>query len=201
VAALLLSSRAGESQALAAWRALAERGLDAPRALAAASPETLRPLLADLGLPHPERLAPLLVRASRSLDERHAGSLEQLADEAWDLAALGSALTGLSPGLGAATALRFLRPLRERWPAAREVPLAAPARAAAIHLGWIALDADAEGEPGALAAFLRNADPEVASSDAEAALERLGAAACARERVARCPLGAACPARATAAPA
>jgi hypothetical protein len=90
---------------------------------------------------------------------------------------------------------RFLRPLRERWPAAREVPLSPAARAAALHLGLLREGEDEEGEPGALRAALLRWPEAPALADAEAALARLGERACLRGRTARCPLGADCPAK------
>ena len=69
------------------------------------------------------------------------------------------------------------------------------ARAAALHLGWLAAGEDEAGEPGALRAWLRELPDAPPLADVEAALERLGAAACLREAVARCPLQARCPLR------
>jgi hypothetical protein len=89
--------------------------------------------------------------------------------------------------------LRFLRPLRDTWTAARETPLAEPARAAAVHLGLLGASEDLEGEPAALRAACARWLPDLSAVDVEAALERLGAAACRAERVARCPLGTDCP--------
>ena len=88
---------------------------------------------------------------------------------------------------------RFLRPLRERWPAAAELPLTPAARAAARHLGWIDASDDLEGEPSALRRALADLGDSLAFSDIESALERLGRRACVRERADRCPLEAICP--------
>lgn len=196
VAACLLAGRAGEERALAAFRALERErraGLDR---LGADDPERLGAALEAAGYPQPEAAAGRLVRAARGLAEAYGGSLEVLASEADDLDDLGSRLASLASGVGAATALRFLRPLRDRWPAAREVPLAPAARAAALHLGLLGAGEDVEGEPTALRAALRDGGDPVAFADLEGALERLGARACLRNRPARCPLGDACPARA-----
>jgi hypothetical protein len=95
--------------------------------------------------------------------------------------------------------LRFLRPLRGVWSAARETPLADTARAAATHLGLIGDDDDLEGEPSALQRELAERAPGVSFADAEGALERLGALACRAGRTQRCPLADACPARSGAA--
>ena len=108
---------------------------------------------------------------------------------------LAARLARLAPGVGTATVTRFLRPLRDRWPAAREIPLSAAARAAAVHLSLLREGEDEEGEPGALrSALLREADAPVLA-DVEAALGRLGERSCLRQRPARCPLGQACPAQ------
>jgi hypothetical protein len=135
------------------------------------------------------------VRASTSLFARHRGSLAALAGGADGLEELASALIALAPGIGAATASEFLRPLRERFSAARELPLAPAARAAALHVGLLQDAEDEEGEPGALRAVLAREQPAPALADVEAALTRLGRAACRRGATQRCPLGARCPAR------
>ena len=127
--------------------------------------------------------------------DNYAGSLDALARSTDGIEELARRLAGLAPGVGTATVARFLRPLRHRWPSAWEVPLTPAARAAAVHLGWIDEWADTEGEPGALAAFLRDEVEAPALADVEAALGRLGAAACRRNRTRRCPLEDGCPAR------
>jgi hypothetical protein len=195
-AALLLAGRAGEARADAALAALARVGGPDLAALADADPAQLGRALQEARIPDAEAVAARLVRAGRALAGRHAGSLDALAREALDLEELAARIASLAPGFGAATVGRFLRPLRALWPAAREVPLAPAARAAALDLGWLAEGEDEEGEPAALAAALAG-DPEApAFADVEAALERLGAAACLRGRLARCPLADACPRRA-----
>jgi hypothetical protein len=196
VAACLLAGRAGEKRALAAFRALDRAQSASLDQLDGADPQRLCAALEDAQLPRPEAVAGRLKRAARRLAEAHGGSLEALAADADDLEDLGSRLAGLASGVGAATVLRFLRPLRDRWPAAREVPLAPAARAAAQHLGLLGAGEDAAGEPAALRAALRGSGDPVALADLEAALERLGARACLRDRPERCPLGEACPARA-----
>jgi len=195
VAAALAAGRSDPDEGRDAYRALAGAGLGRPGALAECAVEQVAAKLAAAGLRRPDATAARLVRMGRSLDERHAGSLEALAREASDLVELGTALVQLAPGFGRAAALQFLRPLRSRWTAARETPLEPSALAAARHLGWVDQDADAEGEPGALAAALAahaNAPP---LWDVEAALARLGRAACRRDRPERCPLEDDCPHR------
>ena len=195
LAACLLAGRVPEERALEAFRALALAGLDHLDALGQPHTEALEATFATARFPHPQRTAVLLTRLSRALQEQWDGSLTALAGAALDQDELGTALVGLAPGLGPATALRFLRPLRERWSAARETPLAGPAHAAAQHLGWIAPGEDETGAPGALeSARLREAEaPSLA--DLEAALERLGRRACISERPDRCPLAERCPLR------
>ena len=191
--ALLLSTRVDEARAVAAFRALSVGELADATALASADPVRVGALLAREGIPQPETRAALLLRACCNFAERWHGSLARLAGDADDLATLGTRVARLASGLGAATVARFLRPLRERFPVVQELPLSAAARAAAQHLGWIGADADAEGEAASLRARVASEPDAPRFSDVESALERLGAAACQRERVARCPLGADCP--------
>jgi len=194
VAACLLAARRDEARALADFRALAQAGLTQPSRLTSADRARLAAVLEAARHPDAEAVAGRLVRAGARLAER-GGSFEALAAEADDLEALGARLARLASGVGAATLLRFLRPLRERWPAAREVPLSPAARAAARHLGLLRESEDTQGEFAALRAALSRLGDPVAFADLEAALERLGRHACQRERPARCPLGARCPAR------
>lgn len=172
MAACLLAG-APENAACAAFRALAAAGLDAPPALAAAQPDPVARILERAKLPRAPQRAAALVRSCRGLVEDYGGSPAKLAAAAEGLDDLGARLAGLARGIGAATVLGFLRPLRGLWPAAADLPLSPAAEAAAEHLGlaW-------------------NGDPDV-----EAALERLGRRACLRGRPERCPLGEACPAR------
>ena len=129
----------------------------------------------------------MLCRAAASLCDRHRGDLDALAARCDGLEELGSRLAALAPGLGTATVLRFLRPLRDAWTAARETPLAEPARAAAVHVGLLGASEDLEGEPAALRAACARWLPDLSPVDVEAALERLGALACRADasRVAR----------------
>ena len=194
VAACLLSVRGAEERASTAYRGLEARGLLEPGALGEADPLQLARLFAEAGLPRPERPAALLVRLGRRLADDGPDALDRLADGADDLEGLGGALVGLASGLGPATALRFLRPLRDHWPAAREVPLDEPARAAARHLGWLP-DDDLEASRDVLEVALRGEASPPDAADLEAALERLGRRACLSGRVARCPLAGLCPMR------
>jgi len=203
LAVLLGALRGDRDRAIAAARALRTAGLSHPDALRGADPATVAGALDTCGVRPSAPVAARLVRSSRALAERWAGSFDALAAEADGLEDLGGRLASLSPGVGAGTVVRFLRPLRERWTAAGEIPLDEAARAAAVHLGWIAEGDDLEGAPGSLRRSLVRVDtaraPDAARaafSDVEAALERLGRAACRRERPDRCPLGVRCPARA-----
>jgi hypothetical protein len=193
-AACLLSGRGGEERALAAFRALAAEDLLRPEATAGPEPVRIARRLSAAGAARPEEPALLLVRLARAIGSRDGGLTGLLAG-ASDFASAGESLVRLAPGLGVATALRFLRPLRERFAAARETPLAAPARAAALHLGWIAEGEDEDGAPDALSARLSR-DPDAPDlADVEAALERLGRRSCAASRRDRCALAEACPLR------
>ena len=102
-------------------------------------------------------------------------------------------LASLAPGFGAASVAGFLRPLRERWDQAREIPLHPAARAAAVHLGLLAEGEDTEGEPGALRAALGDDPAQPSLADAEFALTRIGRVACMKNRSNRCLLADACP--------
>lgn len=185
---------APEAKARAGFAALAEGpGLEAHSL--AASPETAARCLEGAGLPRPEHAGALVARVARSLRDRPGASLSALLSEAGDLDAAGGALVALAPGLGAATALRFLRGLRGRLPAADDAPLAKPALAAAACLGWIAPETEAEDAAALLARRLRDEDGAPPLADVEAALERLGAASCGARRADRCPLADACPLR------
>lgn len=189
LAACLLSQPGGEARALAAFRALITGGLAAIQG----PPEDLAEILAAAGWRRPQAPARLLSQLAREL--RRQGGSARMGREADGLEELGTRLSALAPGLGRAAVTRFLRPLREHWPAALEIPLSRAARAAARHLGWLGADEDESGEPGALRAWLREQGDAPVLADVEAALERLGSAACLRGAMGRCPLRASCPAR------
>lgn len=195
VAACVLSASSGEERGLAATGRLADAGLATPADLLAGGADALLTALEQSAVPRPARLAGSLVRAARTLGERYAGSFDRLAGESDGLDDLGARLAALAPGVGAATVLRFLRPLRGRWSAAADTPLDPAALAAARHLGWLVGGADEDGDPAALRAALAREPVPAAFGDVEAALERLGRRACLRGRIERCPLGEGCPAR------
>jgi hypothetical protein len=195
VAACLYRGRVPEEVAARAFRGLEGAGFGNPASIADRNPVEIEALLAAADYPAPDAAAHRLWRVSQTLKERHGGSLEALANECDLLEDLAARLSGLAPGFGAAGVAGFLRPLRDRWIQALELPLHPAARAAAVHLGLIAEGEDSEGEPGALRAALRGDPSSPSLTDAEFALARLGARACLRDRRARCPLGDACPAR------
>jgi len=193
IAACLLAGRARLPLALAAWRGLDREGLTAPAELAAAGPERVALTLDSSGYPKPEASAIKLARASTALVEHWQGSITRIGEAADDQEDLGGRLSRLAAGIGPATILIFLRPLRDIWPAARETPLTPAARAAAVHLRFIEPGEDDEGEPGALRAALAAEDGAPPLAAVEAALDALGRRACLRERAARCPFPQACP--------
>jgi len=195
VLARLLSERVAEDTALAAFARLEADPGAAPDRLAAAGHARVAAALAAAGLQRADAVAPVLCRAAAALCDGYRGDLDALAAQCLGFEELGGRIAALAPGLGAATVLRFLRPLRDAWSAARETPLAETARAAAIHLGLLGASEDLEGEPAALYAACARDVPGLAPVDVEAALERLGAAACRRGNPSRCPLGAECPVR------
>lgn len=195
VAACLYHGRVEEDVAARAFRGLDVANLGNSMSIAKRSPVELESLLVSADYPAPDSMAYRLWRISRTLDEQHGGSLTALASESDLLEDLAARLSRLAPGFGAAGVANFLRPLRDHWIQAREVPLHPAALAAAVHVGLIAEGEDTEGEPGALRLALRS-DPVAPSlADAESALARLGARACLRDRTTRCPLGDGCPAR------
>lgn len=195
VASCLIGGRGDVDAAERAFRALAAEALADPPALAGASPLSVAQILVGAGLRGGDVEAMKLVRAGRTLQESYGGSLGKLAGESEDLEELAGRLAALSPGIGRATLTVFLRPLREVWRNADEVPLARPARAAAVDLGWLAPGQDEEGAPGALRAFLARHPGSPPLADVESALARLGQRACQRRRPEMCLLGTDCPLR------
>lgn len=191
--AALLQARVAEDRALASARAACENGWGAASG-PERDPAELTAILEVADYPRPEAASRLLVRLGRSLDADYGGSLSRLAADCEGLEELGGRLARLAPGFGPAAVARFLRPLREVWAAADDLPLAASARAAALHLGW----ADETDDPAHGASILRRVvcgQDGPSLPDLEAALERLGTVACRRDRVDRCPLEARCPQR------
>ncbi|MGH0038228.1 MAG: hypothetical protein ACQGVK_24620 [Myxococcota bacterium] len=187
--------REDAAEALAALRALAERGALTPGEWASQGPEKLAAWLEAAGLPGATRAGTVLWRTGRSLVADYDGSLAGLARGCEDLEELGGRLARLAPGFGRSSVVRYLQPLRDGWSAAAELPLDRAAHAAAVHLGWLSEGDDEEAGPGTLRARLSGAAGAPAFHDVEAALARLGRRACARGRVQSCPLGDACPAR------
>ncbi|MGE4607209.1 MAG: hypothetical protein AAEJ52_10745 [Myxococcota bacterium] len=209
VAVCLTGARVDEARWQRAFVQLDRAGLTDPGAIAkpTASPDLDSPDLSKGGevsaeleaallkakLPDAERVAWKLIRVSAALVEHYAGSVDRLVSSADNLEELGGRLAALAPGFGAASVMRFLRPLRDRWVEASELPLHPSAHAAAVHLGLLDDDHDPDGAPGALRAAIGAPSPP-AFRDLEAALERLGAW-CRRNRTTTCPLEDSCPAR------
>jgi len=199
VVSCLLGGNVAPERGYASARALWDAGLALPSAIAKAGPLPVEVALVAAQHPKAEPCAHLLARVCRALEDRYDGSLASLASGADDLEDLAGRLSGLASGFGRAAIVRLLRPLREVWPLADEIPLDPAARAAAIHLGWIGDGEDVDGAPGALRSFLRSCADDGETSthlcDVEAALERLGRKSCLRERHDRCPLEERCPGR------
>lgn len=182
---LLISGRASAPHAIGAVRGLEADRPALPEALAGLGATSLAEALAGAGISHPERLAPRLVRVARGLLGA-GGSISALGRDALDLESLAGELAALGPGLGAATLSRFLAPLRERFPAAADLPVEPAATVAAIHLGWLpeGCEGDAAFEP----LRRRAAAAAVDVVDLEWALGQLGRRACARNNPRRCPV-------------
>lgn len=209
VASIVLGGRVPEPVALSACARLAASGLATPAAIAGGEPAAIERLLDEARLPKSETTAALLVRVCRALVAQHGGAIEPLAAGADDLEALSHRLSRLAPGFGRAAVLRFLTPLRTRWSAAGDLPATPAVCAAARDLGFLSETQDEQAAPASLARWLSSrgsrgdgpAEPTgpgafvPAPRDLEAALGRLGRAACLRGRVARCLLGSACPRR------
>jgi hypothetical protein len=197
VLSVLLGGRTSERAACDAWRRLEKEGLADPDRIARAGAAPLHACLEASGLAKSEATAALLARVASGLRAAQAGSLEELAAAAESLEDLAGRLSRLGSGFGRASVLRFLAPLRERWAVARDLPATPATRAAAVHLGILPEEGDEESLPAVLAHWLASGPAAAALSlrDAEAALDRLGRAACLRERPARCPLAERCPRR------
>ncbi len=193
VAACVLAERAPAATGRASLRSLADADLLRPRKVARAGPAATQAALRRADHPRALPLAHRIARASGRLVERHQGSFDQLAAGCRDLEALGGTVAALASGIGAGTVLRFLRPLRPRWPAAADVPLDPAARIAAIHLGWLA-DDDDDGAATLTGQLSDDSDPPLLA-DLEAALARLGRRSCRRGDPRRCLLEDDCPAR------
>lgn len=200
VACVLLGGRTREDAALAAFGRLRARAAHTPAAACALGPDGLQPLLEASAIPKSEAVAAVLFRVCRGLVRDYEGNVERLARRAESLEDLAARLGRLGAGFGGAGVMRFLTPLRQRWSLAHDLPASPAVAAAAEHLGLVADRSDVESAPAAIARWLRDehAPPDVPAAgvrDVEAALDRLGRAACLRERSDRCPLDAACPRR------
>ena len=155
-----------------------------PRALGAA------------GLRRPRRWRACCVAPRRRCATGYRGDLERSRRQCDGLEELGGRLAALAPGLGTRDGAALPAPAARAWTAARETPLARAARAAAVHIGLLAEGEDLEGEPAALRAACARHVPDLSPIDVEAALERLGAAACRRASArAGARSAQACPAR------
>jgi hypothetical protein len=194
VACHLRSAERHEQRATDAWSRLRGAGPLVAGAMAESAP-SLGPILAAVGVREPEAVAARLSRGAAALLERFEGSFSRLSGDASSLEEIGTRLVSLGPGFGPATALRFLRPLRDRWPAADEAPLDPAAHAAAVHLGWLDSFDDLDTAPGTLRQRLGGEGDAPPLPIVEEALERLGRAACRRNDTRRCPLGEDCPIR------
>ena len=194
VASILLGGRTAEATALDAYRRLEQRDQADPLRLAEADFAEVQQCLAAAGVANDAAVAALLGRVCTTLVRAHAGSIDRLVADADSLEALAGRLSQLGAGFGRAAVLRFLTPVRGRWSAARDLPTSAAVLAAGQDLGWIPATQDEEGAPASLARQAAG-DGRTATRDVEAALERLGRAACLRGRLERCPLAEACPRR------
>ncbi len=195
--ASLMGPQFGEDRIEKAYPLLCGAKLDTLQEILHAEPQSLISTLEAAGHPKPEANAAKLRRAAEALDSIYAGSFDRLAGEAESVEDLAGRIAALASGVGPATVLRFLRPLRDRWLLADEIPLDNVARSAAIHLKLIREGEDEEGSPGALRAawngIASSSSEETNFADLEAALTRLGQISCRRGRAAACPLPALCP--------
>jgi hypothetical protein len=197
VATVLLGGRTPEPLALEAWGRLAKEGLGTPTAIGEATPGAVEACLDGCRLPKSDSVAAVLTRVCRALVARYDGSIDRLAGESESLEDLAGRLSSLGAGFGRAAVFRFLTPLRDRWTPANDLPSSPAVCAAARDLGWMTEMQDEESAPASLARQLRNesgaADVQQPDPrDVEAALDRLGRAACLRGRRDRCPLGEHC---------
>lgn len=201
VASCLLGQRFDEVQVEAVFRALRETSGTILNQIVSIEPAALAQILASTGCKNAAQEAAKLVtklkRAASALELHYSGSLTRLARQAESSDDLAGRIAALASGIGAATVLHFLRPLREIWQLADEIPLHPAARAAALHLDLLREGEDEDGAPSALRARLQAANAAsgqtIAFADLEAALLRLGQRACLRARKANCPMHDFCP--------
>ena len=192
IASILLGGRTPEAVALGAFRRLHKEGLARPIPLVRAGFAEVHRCLDEARVPKSEAVAAVLARVCTALAQAHEGSIDDLAAGADGLEDLARRLSRLGSGFGRAAVLRFLTPLRDRWSAAGDLPTSSAVLAAGQDLGWIPRTQD---EEGAAASLARNASAagSVRMRDIEAALSKLGRAACLRGHIARCPLAGQCP--------
>lgn len=201
VASCLLGQRFDEAQVAAVLDALREQSRITLNQIVSIEPAALAQILASTGCKTPEQEAAKLMsklkRAASALELHYSGSLTHLARQAESSDDLAGRIAALASGIGAATVLHFLRPLREIWQLADEIPLHPAARAAAIHLDLLRDSEDEDGAPSVLRAKLSTANEAsgqtTAFADLEAALLRLGQRACLRGHKANCPMHDFCP--------
>ncbi len=197
IVACLCSARMDEEKIEHIFRALRAAHCSNLQEITSCNITDITQTLARADCKNPEREAAKFKRAANALDLHYRGSLSRLAREAEGIEDLVGRIAALAPGIGVATALQFLRPLRDTWRLADEIPLHAATRAAAIHLQLLRKDEDAEGAPSILRAKLYAANEvnaqTITFADFEAALLRLGERACTRKKVANCPMQEVCP--------
>ncbi len=201
IASCLLGQRLDEAQVEAVLRSLRKSAHTARNQMVSIDPSALAQILANANCKNTAqeaaKLATKLKRAAQSLELHYSGSLTRLARQAESGDDLAGRIAALASGIGAATVLHFLRPLREVWRLADEIPLHPAARTAAVHLGLLREGEDSDGAPSVLRMRLGSANEAsgqtIAFADLEAALFRLGQRACLRERKARCPMLELCP--------
>lgn len=192
VASVLLGGRTAEAVALDAFRRLAREGLAAPTRLARAGFAEVQRCLEEAGVAKSEAVAAVLGRVCAALVQAHGGSIDGLVGTADSLEDVARRLSQLGAGFGKAAVLRFLTPVRDRWSVTCDLPSSSAVLAAGQDLGWIPPTQDEEGVPASLAGRA-STSIGVSRRDLEAALEKLGRAACLRGRLDRCPLAASCP--------
>lgn len=188
----LRSSRMDEEQAERIFHVLCASNCSNLQQIASVDAVQIAQALANADCKNPEREAAKFKRAAGALSLHYRGSLTRLAREAENAEDLAGRVAALAPGIGAATVLQFLRPLREVWRLADEIPLHTAAHTAAVHLQLLREGEDAEGAPSVLRAKLYAANEAssqtIAFADLEAALTRLGERACMRKKKTSCPM-------------
>ena len=202
LAAALHEGRQAERITRDACERLRDAALFDIEPMANAAPVDVERLLAQAQVPKAENVAPRLIRIARALHDGYRGSIERLAGEAEGLEELAMRLSKLTRGFGRAGVVRYLTPIRSLWHVASDLPSTPAVCAAAADLGLVDEHQDPASVPASLARKLGSdaeretpGESQPSLRDFEAALDRLGRAACLRGRVDRCPLGDACPRR------